>query len=385
MCVMIVQEPNVELSKELLKQCFDNNSHGCGYTFAKDGAIYYNKTLDFEEFYESYSKDREANQDLYFLVHFRLATHGEVNLDNAHPFVVNDKMIMMHNGTINNCTPAKGDVRSDSKVFAEDIIANLPDGWEDNRACMELVEKYIGASKVLTLTNDGNITIFNEHLGNEYLGCWFSNYSYYKDTRSIVKARPTHGVFEKPRKVLEMDDYRSRWGSYGSLDKGKIVKDLRSAFFTPSGELVNYLGSKRYKLECGAYGFLYWIEVTIRDVEVYNGATIPADATFADVKDFFDFRKERAPHLKCNLLYDNQHALVENKYSCSFCNNNFGIKSINFILFGDHVEALCNSCKTDLMKDSAGMPDLKLITNVKNPEAYYNKHILGGELIGATT
>jgi hypothetical protein len=95
---------------------------------------------------------------------------------------VDDKHAIIHNGTITKIKIAKDDRRSDTKIFATEYLANLPEGWEHNGVIAELIEEFIGYSKVCMLSVDTGITIFNESMGHWLDGIWYSNKSYIKAT-----------------------------------------------------------------------------------------------------------------------------------------------------------------------------------------------------------
>lgn len=123
--------------------------------------------------------------------HARIYTHGKISLANTHPFFVGDDelTVLAHNGIL-PVTIAKGDDRSDSKVFAEDYLPEIGGilGLANN-VKYELVEGFVyGAnSKVVILTAHPEakyaLLIFGETSGHWRKGkngndVWFSNHSY---------------------------------------------------------------------------------------------------------------------------------------------------------------------------------------------------------------
>lgn len=98
---------------------------------------------------------------------------------------------MMHNGTIKPLDHTnKWEKRSDTRIFAEDWLANMPFEWEKNKACNELIAHFVGESKVVTMDKNGHVTIINEKKGSWEEGLWVSNWSYYPKTKSLQKTRP---------------------------------------------------------------------------------------------------------------------------------------------------------------------------------------------------
>jgi hypothetical protein len=70
-------------------------------------------------------------------------------------------------------------------MFNETILQKFNHNFISCDATMELIEDYIGYSKLIFLDNENNYTIVNEHLGKWDGKCWFSNETYkdvsYKD------------------------------------------------------------------------------------------------------------------------------------------------------------------------------------------------------------
>ena len=117
-----------------------------------------------------------------FLVHFRIATHGSVDIHNCHPFRVTENKVMIHNGMI-PVVLDKNDKRSDTRVFAENYLSKLPANWPDDPYMVDMVEDYItNGSKIALLSTDTQYVgyILNQKLGHwtDENGIWWSNKSY---------------------------------------------------------------------------------------------------------------------------------------------------------------------------------------------------------------
>jgi len=196
MCIIIYKKPENTIAKERLEICAENNPDGCGMIYTtKDGELKTYKHLSFKKFYKEYTKALNENPESPFLLHFRVTTHGGTNLFNCHPFSINKDVAMMHNGTITNSVPAKSDKRSDTQKFNDTILKGLPKTFYKYSVLTELIEAYIGRSKVAVMSKDGAVTIYNKNLGNEEDGVWYSNLSWNKNTRStatVVNKGGTH-------------------------------------------------------------------------------------------------------------------------------------------------------------------------------------------------
>ena len=180
MCIAILQKAGEELSKETFYQCWRRNPDGAGLMFANHGEIRIYKELDsVDKFYKTYKRvlaSEAKGRDV--VVHFRIATHGSIVKQNCHPFRINERIAFAHNGIIHNVSTERYKDLSDTRVFAKEVLSQLPDGFETCQATMRMVEEFIGRSKLILLDNKGNSSIANEHMGEWVDGIWFSNGSH---------------------------------------------------------------------------------------------------------------------------------------------------------------------------------------------------------------
>ena len=115
-----------------------------------------------------------------YTAHWRKATHGPACLELAHPFSYADAdgvpILAFHNGIIDIKTKPN---ESDTQVFVESVLANLPYGWWENPAMMYLVEEAIGWSRMLLMTPDMDILI-NESAWYKDGGLLYSTTPHFK-------------------------------------------------------------------------------------------------------------------------------------------------------------------------------------------------------------
>ena len=174
MCIAIVKPMGKTISKDVLQTCATNNPDGMGFAYVKDNVIYIEKYLkDFEKFYESYSKV-EATSPM--LIHFRIATHGGVTLENCHPFKMNKKMVLIHNGIISGY--GDKEKKSDTRDFIDRVLSKISWKMWKNPAFIELLGSAIGYSKFGVMDTSGELYIVNETKGEWVDGVWYSNSSY---------------------------------------------------------------------------------------------------------------------------------------------------------------------------------------------------------------
>lgn len=184
MCIAILQPQNKTLSKDTLHTCWENNSHGGGILYnSPEGLQVFKEINNFDKWYSKYSElisDPMIAQK-QMILHFRIMTHGEINEDNTHPFLVNPNLGFAHNGTIRPVTGKTSKDKSDTSVFS-DMLSKLPKGFLNNETIVELISEYIGYSKLVFLDSRDNSWIINSAKGewgkDQYEGFWFSNGSY---------------------------------------------------------------------------------------------------------------------------------------------------------------------------------------------------------------
>lgn len=173
-----------DVSNEVLKNCYSHNTDGCGYAFIdNENKLIIRKYLDFKKFKKAFRRDQiETKSNTPFLIHFRDTSMGLTNLKSCHPFSVNDDQAMAHNGTIYSVPKEKN--KSDTMVFNETVLKNLPIGWDKNKTICMLVTEFIGKTKLLKynkiviLNSDRSYTILNEGDGEWVDNIWYSNNDY---------------------------------------------------------------------------------------------------------------------------------------------------------------------------------------------------------------
>jgi hypothetical protein len=139
----------------------------------------YKTDANADTFYKVYKAHRKQNPDAKFLLHFRISTHGTITEDNLHPFIINDKVALIHNGTVDLKDHLYADKRSDTRFLCEEILAKLPDGWHLSEGVHSFIKEIGGWSKFVLLDLDNNHAIIKESEGHwDDKGNWFSNSSY---------------------------------------------------------------------------------------------------------------------------------------------------------------------------------------------------------------
>src|SRR3990167_887180 len=180
MCIIIYKPAGRKLFPETIRRSFDNNADGSGFAYVENGTITTQRgffTLD--AFNEAY-KPHELKQAL---LHFSIKTHGDLSEQNCHPHIVTPNMVFAHNGVIFRMPHHKE--KSDTLLFNDLLMKNLVRIYGKkivfDKYFKVLLSEYVGSSKMVFLTNIGQVSIIGEKDGVWDSGCWFSNDSYSRE------------------------------------------------------------------------------------------------------------------------------------------------------------------------------------------------------------
>lgn len=221
MCLLLVCSPNSVPKKQNLKTASCNNPHGFGYAIITPDGIITGKGMSAKKTINKFLTLRKQYPESYAMFHARYATHGVKNEDNCHPFKVGDSndTYLAHNGVLDVHITA-GDRRSDTRVFAEDILPAMGGvSALDNDHVWQMVSKWASGSKVAIFTLDpkakDSVYIINEKSGHwDNDGIWWSNYTYC-DSKYWQNYTKTH--------VLSpADDNESDWDTSECVACGAI-------------------------------------------------------------------------------------------------------------------------------------------------------------------
>lgn len=183
MCLLTVF-PMPDLLDKAMEERLTNgaecNPHGNGWAVVTGDRIITGKSLDADEAVVQFrAAYRHATGPAMF--HSRWATHGEKTLANTHPFPVRKlaDTYLAHNGIMPaESIPENWDKRSDTRVFADDI---LPIRYKrlDNPKVRASLDRWLKGNKIAVLTTnprfDRNLYLFGTELGDWVGGVWFSN------------------------------------------------------------------------------------------------------------------------------------------------------------------------------------------------------------------
>ena len=218
MCLLILAKGGSTPSKKSLRRAGKSNPDGFGFAIIGNNKIHTYKSMDLEDTIGNFYDMRDRYPKGHAIFHLRITTHGETDINNCHPFQVNEELVMGHNGML----PIKEENgKSDTHLFAtewlpEFDIADLL----DTQAGVAELSKFASGSKLAFLNTGSQLAnpfyIINEHLGHWKDGVWYSNSSY-KETvwYPSYSSYSSYGTYN-PTKTKSMTDYekyniRSHW------------------------------------------------------------------------------------------------------------------------------------------------------------------------------
>lgn len=178
MCVIIEKPPGRAVAPWLLRRCLEHNPDGWGLMWAEAGQVAVRKGFGLEALLAALA----GREERALALHLRRRTHGEVRLEQCHPFPVLTSerdgidLWMMHNGVIAIDRPRAD--RSDSWHFARHFLQpclRRNPALRHEPAFQELLRQAVGASRLLLLDGKGRFDWVNRALGREVAGCWLSS------------------------------------------------------------------------------------------------------------------------------------------------------------------------------------------------------------------
>lgn len=175
MCLIITQPRGHTLSRAHLLDIAARNGDGFGIMAAHRGRLHtwrvVGDTRDMLDMYQEHAAGREC------VLHWRQATHGAVNVENAHPFHLTPDIAVVHNGMLDIATPTRG--MSDTWHLCAHVLAPIARDDADALFRADMVAMLGGmigsGNKLVFLRNDGARAIVNESSGIEHAGRWYSN------------------------------------------------------------------------------------------------------------------------------------------------------------------------------------------------------------------
>lgn len=255
MCLLISQPQDVTLEEDALRDFYDHNKDGFGAVYLDGDKVEVLKVLgDVDHVVDMYNKHLAGKKAV---IHFRMKTHGDIDENNVHPYVViKDKLWMSHNGVLRCSNPADNSM-SDTwhiiKYFLNPILRQRPEFLNDNHWQTMLGSMIGDSNKFAFMDSDGEVTIINKSAGVEHFGCWLSNtyawtpskFGYYSkySSPSVIYS---HGSYAKP--TNPQSKYYDPYGSwYPTTKQRKLFNNNLSGVTDAWGNKIKKAKKSNHK------------------------------------------------------------------------------------------------------------------------------------------
>jgi predicted glutamine amidotransferase len=241
MCLLILAKSGSTPSKKSLRRAGDANPDGFGFAIVGNNKIHTFKSMDLEDTIGNFYDMRDRFPKGNAIFHLRITTHGVTNIENCHPFQVNEDLVMGHNGML----PIKEENgKSDTHLFATEWLPqfDMADLLDTPHGVAEL-SKFASGSKLAFLNTGSQLAkpfyIINEHLGHWKDGVWYSNSSYKETQWYPSYSYGSYGSSYTPTKTTSMTDYekyniRSHWDDEDIFAEDALSTDEAEELLTDS-------------------------------------------------------------------------------------------------------------------------------------------------------
>jgi len=163
MCLIIKKPVGRHIAADFLENAWQRNSHGWGCFHMAQGVVIWARGLHLDELI---AHNARLPLDTEVYLHLRRATYGDINHDMAHPYVVRDGLLLMHNGNIAHLAP-QDPARSDTFELAR-MLRDMLDGLTDTQA--SCVIRSHGFRALTAPLIDGSMVVLMDAHGPVRLG-----------------------------------------------------------------------------------------------------------------------------------------------------------------------------------------------------------------------
>jgi hypothetical protein len=222
MCLLVSQPAGADFTDAFLLDVYAKNEDGLGIMYAEGGSLHVRKSLpasgkDFIEFYREHGSKRNC------IWHARMKTHGDIDIENCHPYQVTADIWMAHNGILSTGNDADR-AKSDTWHFIKNVLGPALTADPDLLLDLQWIDfmgHVIGSSnKFGLLRADGVTCIINRRSGVEFSNSWLSNT--YAWTPSRFGFRNSQSQQKRPPGDQSLgfeDDYRNDYAPWKTMQR----------------------------------------------------------------------------------------------------------------------------------------------------------------------
>lgn len=262
MCIIVYHPNGADMvAKRNLKKCWDTNDDGAGYSFwdkASKMWIVKKGFMEWDIFWASFNSHNFSKRSVW-IAHFRIATAGNTDGGNTHPFQIctnyskmrqhsfRAKKIAYHNGVV-----GKGeDIASDTMTHIKHYIAPLFPSIHKKKIKKIIVKLCEASSSRWIMTNGSKLFFFGDW--EEENGVYYSNKTYkiYPVYKYANKTTYNHG---SAYGYSTYETYKKRKEAREKLDAAKEKVEKKDQIECPiCGEKHFVMDSKYCVGECTCY------------------------------------------------------------------------------------------------------------------------------------
>jgi hypothetical protein len=221
MCIIAVKPEKVVFTRKQLKIMWDANPDGAGFMYAENNKVEVVKGLmTLDALWDAIERVGPMRK---LVLHFRIKTHGKVSPELTHPFWITEgSLAMVHNGVIRAVVNETSEEESDTAVFARKFSNAYINPLQAirNEFHRDMLEAYIGFSKVVFMDRTGAHYILNESLGTWHKNVWYSN----------DRFKPEKPVSQSTTTVGEQKRFAWEYGKFEQPDREETQRRLEEAF-----------------------------------------------------------------------------------------------------------------------------------------------------------
>lgn len=287
MCIIVVKKEGYEIpKKDILQNCFNNNSDGAGIMFIKNNKVVIDKGfMNFNALWNRLEglKSEIDTVNTPIILHFRIGTSGTNDGSCTHPFELtnSDKKLkklesvvnigIAHNGIINAYTPKADSTLNDTQLFIKKFlypIYELNKNFYKNKKMQDII-KTVTNSKFAILNNNSEIVTIGDFIEDDGIlysnGTYKNYYNYYNNYNDY-----SNNYYLDYKEILQL--------SYDeAIDELLFLSDDEFAVSYNETCYIPYDYRKKGKLATDYYNSLYLVDednkkITFIDdyVEIYD-------------------------------------------------------------------------------------------------------------------
>lgn len=204
MCVIAIKFAGTQIEKKTVEDMWAGNPDGGGLAIVQKD---HTAILKGYETPDEIWLDIKEMQDQYLVIHFRIKTHGAINPEMTHPFVVTpdlndatplndivDKDVLFHNGILSHFGTKE---ISDTADFVTGCLAYMPTFEQRCRLLSEVGSKFV-------LVHEGESYMFGHFEKHKGLMC--SNTLFSRNYSTNYPTTRRHGKWNYDKQKFEYDE-----------------------------------------------------------------------------------------------------------------------------------------------------------------------------------